>query len=89
MLNGNHSKENKGMVVWQVVTLVLAVAVLAFIGYLLFFHGGDFNKFALELSCRSKKNFYCDVLKKTLDQFYAENEQCRYLTPEKLGACST
>lgn len=69
----------KAMVTWQVVALVLAVAVLIFIGYMLYFYGGDFNKFALEQSCKSKRDFHCDVLDKGIEDFYKDNPSCEFL----------
>lgn len=76
----------KGMVAWQIVAIVLAIAVLLFLGYIIYFYGGDFSKWGLERTCEAKKNFYCDVLKKP-EKFYAENPSCDFLKydPYKWG----
>ena len=54
----------KGVVIsWYVIALVLAIAVLALLGYLIFTYGGGFIGTLSEQECLAKKEFYCGLLK--------------------------
>lgn len=51
------------MISWHVITIVLAIAVLAFLGYLIFIYGGGFRETISEQECIAKKEFYCGLWK--------------------------